>query len=514
MLLPTVVGPERGGTVWRTNHELNTPLHLAAAASGANNDGGDQALGSAGSAVVGSAVARACEIINLLLECGAELEAVNFQGRTPLHVASETAHGKRVCLALMARGADMDKLDSEGWTPRGLAEFLNHTQTVDSMVDSLLSKKGKGASAREFLPAPSYRSSFFVQASKDLNTHCANLADSDFRKATYAENDKLMRGLMTEAKFSSHLNSHGPQQTAFDYDRNREHFTGTAATAAYGQTSSQRPATQSSLVRTSSAAMTATATMGRSKSFSRESSVSPLGPPLTSASLERMDRDNGNSSSERDRRGTAGLMVTRPVTSQSTAFRSGSGGGGGDFGGVGKGALIDEALIEQLKVESANHWRQPLNQYTDVLARGTGVEATASKDVRRAVENLERDFAVVGLTRDVPSFAVLLSLKMNWPLTAVCLYSAHVNGNRTSADMLPSATVRHLRASVVKEDLAVYQAAEALHAKRVKEAGKAYEERLARFNSDAFKSECTDLRRKRAEAKRKMGKTPERTKEC
>jgi len=315
--------------VWRTNHELNTPLHLAAAASGANNDGGDQALGSAGSAVVGSAVARACEIINLLLECGAELEAVNFQGRTPLHVASETAHGKRVCLALMARGADMDKLDSEGWTPRGLAEFLNHTQTVDSMVDSLLSKKGKGASAREFLPAPSYRSSFFVQASKDLNTHCANLADSDFRKATYAENDKLMRGLMTEAKFSSHLNSHGPQQTAFDYDRNREHFTGTAATAAYGQTSSQRPATQSSLVRTSSAAMTATATMGRSKSFSRESSVSPLGPPLTSASLERMDRDNGNSSSERDRRGTAGLMVTRPVTSQSTAFRSGSGGGGG-----------------------------------------------------------------------------------------------------------------------------------------------------------------------------------------
>eukprot|EP00613_Pedinella_sp_CCMP2098_P032984 CAMPEP_0171724490 /NCGR_PEP_ID=MMETSP0991-20121206/24374_1 /TAXON_ID=483369 /ORGANISM="non described non described, Strain CCMP2098" /LENGTH=484 /DNA_ID=CAMNT_0012317337 /DNA_START=166 /DNA_END=1620 /DNA_ORIENTATION=- len=196
------------------------------------------------------------------------------------------------------------------------------------------------------------------------------------------------------------------------------------------------------------------------------------------------------------------------------ASKSGSGGGGGDFGGVGKGALIDEALIEQLKVESANHWRQPLNQYTDVLARGTGVEATASKDVRRAVENLERDFAVVGLTRDVPSFAVLLSLKMNWPLTAVCLYSAHVNGNRTSADMLPSATVRHLRASVVKEDLAVYQAAEALHAKRVKEAGKAYEERLARFNSDAFKSECTDLRRKRAEAKRKMGKTPERTKEC
>ena len=36
-----------------------------------------------------------------------------------------------------------------------------------------------------------------------------------------------------------------------------------------------------------------------------------------------------------------------------------------------------------------------MNQYTDVLAKGSGKEETYSKDTDLAVENLERDFSVV-----------------------------------------------------------------------------------------------------------------------
>ena len=115
-------------------------------------------------------MSSAVHVIQLLVEAGADVHATNFQGRTPLHVAAEQPHGKKCVLVLLAHGASVDVEDVEGWTPRGLAEFMGHSDIVEALVEHLCVLKGKGT-LKEFLPAPSYRSQFYLGASK-VNFHC------------------------------------------------------------------------------------------------------------------------------------------------------------------------------------------------------------------------------------------------------------------------------------------------------------------------------------------------------
>lgn len=56
------------------------------------------------------------EVIKLLLEKGADIEAADSNGRTLLYRASLNGHDKVVKL-LLEKGADMNTKDSDGWTP-------------------------------------------------------------------------------------------------------------------------------------------------------------------------------------------------------------------------------------------------------------------------------------------------------------------------------------------------------------------------------------------------------------
>ena len=74
------------------------------------------------------------EIINLLLDAGAEVSKPNRTGFTPLHHAVESGAGAAAEL-LVKRGADLKAVNSAGMTPLQFAEFKG-----DSEIAAMLRK--------------------------------------------------------------------------------------------------------------------------------------------------------------------------------------------------------------------------------------------------------------------------------------------------------------------------------------------------------------------------------------
>lgn len=127
---------------------------------------------------------------------------------------------------------------------------------------------------------------------------------------------------------------------------------------------------------------------------------------------------------------------------------------------------------------------------------------------------------LLGLQSDVGGFAVRLAMMMNWPLRAVCLHSAHVNGNRTRASSLSPSTLALLRRAV-SDDAKVYAAAERLHERHMRrrlllslpsggegeeeeeEKGARFRRLRAEFDSPAFKKACAEQWRDRAKRRRR-----------
>lgn len=160
---------------------------------------------------------------------------------------------------------------------------------------------------------------------------------------------------------------------------------------------------------------------------------------------------------------------------------------------------ITKGLIDRLPRESSNHWRQPLNTYSNVLAKGLDESST---DI--AIENLKRDFDIIGLTEDVSSFAVLLAIKTGWPLSSVCLYSAHVNANRTSSSSLSQEILDYIK-HVVRYDTIIYNHAIKIHQKQIEEAGSKYEEYMHIFKSQQFQEECEEQKKVRLMERKARG---------
>jgi len=73
------------------------------------------------------------EAAELLLACGAEVNATDNDGATPLHLAAYKGH-KDVAELLLANGAGINARDSNGQTPLHLAAFRGHKDVTELLL--------------------------------------------------------------------------------------------------------------------------------------------------------------------------------------------------------------------------------------------------------------------------------------------------------------------------------------------------------------------------------------------
>ena len=83
------------------------------------------------------------DIAKLLLEHGAEVDALSTHKITPLHVAAEE-NQTAIAKLLLARGAQLEAIQEYGYTPLSRATFF---QSTDVMV--LLKKHGAKCQPKE-----------------------------------------------------------------------------------------------------------------------------------------------------------------------------------------------------------------------------------------------------------------------------------------------------------------------------------------------------------------------------
>ena len=73
------------------------------------------------------------QAVQILLDAGADIEAKDNQGRTPLHLALSAASTMRF---LIGAGADIKAKDYKGWTPLHLAVMWNCPQDIRILLDA------------------------------------------------------------------------------------------------------------------------------------------------------------------------------------------------------------------------------------------------------------------------------------------------------------------------------------------------------------------------------------------
>ena len=87
------------------------------------------------------------ELVGMLMDAGAKLQAVDLEGRTPLHWACQEGNVKSVEL-LLQRGADATVVDAQKRTPAQLAKLRKKTAVV-----AALQQHAKATAAAKSKPA-------------------------------------------------------------------------------------------------------------------------------------------------------------------------------------------------------------------------------------------------------------------------------------------------------------------------------------------------------------------------
>ncbi len=83
-------------------------------------------------------MAKRHHIAKILIENGADIEAVTEQGQTALHICAKRLGGYKCTKLLVEKGADIHKRDNDGKTPFDVAG----DKRVKKYLKGILSEKG------------------------------------------------------------------------------------------------------------------------------------------------------------------------------------------------------------------------------------------------------------------------------------------------------------------------------------------------------------------------------------
>ncbi|KAN0072914.1 hypothetical protein V8E54_009028 [Elaphomyces granulatus] len=123
---------EKGAELDSKNRDDRTPLSYAAGSGHeAVLDSKDRHCGTPLSYAAGSGHEA---VVNLLLEKGAELDSKNRDNRTPLSYAAGSGH-KAVVKLLVEKGAELNSKEKNGWTPLSYAAEDGHEAVVKLLVE-------------------------------------------------------------------------------------------------------------------------------------------------------------------------------------------------------------------------------------------------------------------------------------------------------------------------------------------------------------------------------------------
>jgi ankyrin repeat protein len=86
------------------------------------------------SELIAAAVEGNIARVKTLLDEGADINAQDSKGMTPLHIVVESDSPLNV-ERIVNLGADVNARDNRGWTPLHLAAFLNSTKEISTLLD-------------------------------------------------------------------------------------------------------------------------------------------------------------------------------------------------------------------------------------------------------------------------------------------------------------------------------------------------------------------------------------------
>ncbi|KAL7269065.1 Target of rapamycin complex 2 subunit avo2 [Rhizina undulata] len=88
-------------------------------------------------------------VVNILLDLGADIDAIDALGNTSLHHASAYGH-RKVIKSLFERGANSEKLNRQGWLPIDYAYNHSAEQYIRSLVQDREKRQGSRAATPVF----------------------------------------------------------------------------------------------------------------------------------------------------------------------------------------------------------------------------------------------------------------------------------------------------------------------------------------------------------------------------
>lgn len=148
---------------------------------------------------------------------------------------------------------------------------------------------------------------------------------------------------------------------------------------------------------------------------------------------------------------------------------------------------LTEGYMADLQENKMGSLSMCIHTYEVILGRQLlapyDAQKSNTKAVTAAIENLQRDYDIVGLTEHMPSFYTLFSRKYNLSLSSTC--DKHITRNTafrnmklfgavqrpTSRELFSADVIAYIEQVLFKGEIAIYEAAKKIHVEQLAKEG-------------------------------------------